>query len=306
VLPAIYTESSEALDLIWQSDLAESTKRLYVGVIAKYLETGAQLTDTRALARFAGGLTNSRKPIFRAAVGLWARQMIAELEATVTPESLAHVQAAIMRLGALTRVIKVQVHRGTRAHTWLSDDQVQALYESCSDGPRGLRDKVLLGLMVNCGLRRCETVAVKWGHIVAQPLGGEICAVLNVIAGKGNRDRAIPLPQPMLALLDAWAGRIGRDGYVVRAIRGTKIKKKASREVPTYVVKVHGAAIGLPNLAPHDLRRTAAQGWWNASRDLMLVCELLGHSSIETTRRYLFVDQAAKVAAVRAVKWGHT
>jgi integrase len=304
LLPAIYTGTNEALDLIWQSGLAESSKRLYIGIIAKYLETGEQLTDTRALARFAGDLTNSRKPIFRAAVGCWSRELVAELEATVTPETLPQVQASIMRLTTLTRSIKVKAHRGKRAHTWLSDDQIAQLYESCADDLRGLRDKVVLGLMVTCGLRRGEVVALQWRHIIAQPFEGELCAVLNVINGKGNRNRAIPLPPALLGLLDEWAEHIGRRGYVVRSMRGPHIKPRASRAVPSYVVKIHGAAIDLPNLAPHDLRRSAAQAWWNASHDLLLVSELLGHKSVETTRVYLLVDQARKIEVVQAVRWG--
>lgn len=124
-------------------------------------------------------------------------------------------------------------------------------------------------------------------------------------SGKGGKDRAIPLPPTLLASLDAWAEQIGgRRACVVRAIQGGHIKAKASRAIPTCVVQAHGEAIGLPNLVPHDLRRAAAQAWWRASHDLVLVGELLGHKSVETTRRYLFVDQAHKVEIVRAVKWG--
>jgi site-specific recombinase XerC len=41
---------------------------------------------------------------------------------------------------------------------------------------------------------------------------------------------------------------------------------------------------------------------WDASHDLMLVRELLGHTSIETTQGYLLIDQTRKIEAVRVVK----
>jgi site-specific recombinase XerD len=74
--------------------------------------------------------------------------------------------------------------------------------------------------------------------------------------------------------------------------------------VPTGIVKRRGADIGLPELAPHDLRRTFAQAVWKATHDLIVVQELLGHKDVNTTRRYLCVDQASKIQAVQAIKWG--
>jgi integrase len=70
------------------------------------------------------------------------------------------------------------------------------------------------------------------------------------------------------------------------------------------IVRKHGEAIGLPGLTPHDLRRTAAQRWYDASRDLVVVQELLGHRSPETTRRYLHIERHKHREAVRAVPWG--
>ena len=62
--------------------------------------------------------------------------------------------------------------------------------------------------------------------------------------------------------------------------------------------------IGLPELAAHDLRRTFAQRAWEATHDLLLVRDLLGHASIATTQRYLELDQAKKRDAVSAIPWG--
>ena len=70
------------------------------------------------------------------------------------------------------------------------------------------------------------------------------------------------------------------------------------------IVRKHGAVIGLPELAAHDLRRTSAQRVWEIAHDLLLVRNLLGHASIATTQRYLELDQAKKRAAVSAIPWG--
>jgi integrase len=44
---------------------------------------------------------------------------------------------------------------------------------------------------------------------------------------------------------------------------------------------------GVPNLAPHDLRRTCAKLCRAAGGDLEQIQLLLGHASIATTERYL-------------------
>jgi integrase len=52
----------------------------------------------------------------------------------------------------------------------------------------------------------------------------------------------------------------------------------------------HGAAIGIPGLAPHDLRRTYAQIGYDAGVPITQIAVLLGHNSVATTQRYLDLD----------------
>ena len=53
------------------------------------------------------------------------------------------------------------------------------------------------------------------------------------------------------------------------------------------VVQIYAAEIGVPRLAPHDLRRTCAKLCRAAGGDLEQIQLLLGHASIATTERYL-------------------
>jgi len=55
-------------------------------------------------------------------------------------------------------------------------------------------------------------------------------------------------------------------------------------------VRKHGALIGQPALAPHDLRRTYAQLGYQAGVPLTQISRLLGHASLTTTQRYLNLD----------------
>jgi integrase len=57
------------------------------------------------------------------------------------------------------------------------------------------------------------------------------------------------------------------------------------------VVKAFGGKIGVPNLAPHDLRRTFAKLAHKGRAALEQIQLSLGHASITTTERYLGVRQ---------------
>ena len=57
------------------------------------------------------------------------------------------------------------------------------------------------------------------------------------------------------------------------------------------VVQRFGAEIGVPKLAPHDLRRTFAKLAHKGKAGLEQIQLSLGHASLTTTERYLGVRQ---------------
>ncbi len=57
------------------------------------------------------------------------------------------------------------------------------------------------------------------------------------------------------------------------------------------VVQACGSTIGVPNLAPHDLRRTFAKVAHKGRTALEQIQLSLGHASVTTTVRYLGVRQ---------------
>ena len=57
------------------------------------------------------------------------------------------------------------------------------------------------------------------------------------------------------------------------------------------VVQMWGSRTGVPNLAPHDLRRTFAKLAHKGRAALEQIQLSLGHASVTTTERYLGVRQ---------------
>jgi integrase len=84
-------------------------------------------------------------------------------------------------------------------------------------------------------------------------------------------------------------------GALFRAVnKGDRIAQKAlsvsaiSRLVAEYGYKAGIATLeGSGRLAPHDLRRTAARTAYDQGASLLQVQEMLGHSTSQTTERYI-------------------
>jgi integrase len=70
-------------------------------------------------------------------------------------------------------------------------------------------------------------------------------------------------------------------------------------------VHKYGKRIGLPHLAPHDLRRTFAKLAHNGRAALEQIQLSLGHATILTTERYLGVRQDLHDAERPASMGGH-
>lgn len=57
-----------------------------------------------------------------------------------------------------------------------------------------------------------------------------------------------------------------------------------------YVVLAAARAAGIPEIRPHDLRRTCAKLALSGGADVIQIQKNLGHSSVQTTERYLGTD----------------
>lgn len=267
--------------------LAPTTQAKYRRVLALYLATGERLTNAQALAEFANTLSQSRQAQLRAAVNLWANASIRIVQSQATPDNLAEVDATIHRLTALKTAVHPRPQKGRKLHTWLTRDQVEALLMIDCDGLRNLRDKVALSLMVGAGLRREEAAALRLADVRAVP--GRY--VLQV-KGKGSKERTVPISVAMSQLIVTWQRRAGiHDGFLLRSIAQNGTLGDSLSAVSLFkIVQAHGQRIGLPNLAPHDLRRTYAQFGYENGVDIGEISRLLGHSSIRTTQRYLNLE----------------
>ena len=199
-------------------------------------------------------------------------------------ELLSPVAAAAIRsVGGARRT-------GIRTGNWLTLPQAQQLLAAPDPATaKGLRDRVLLGLLVGSGLRRGELAGLDFDAI-AQREGR--WAIVDLV-GKHGRVRTVPMPSWAKAALDGWAAAAGIDsGPVLRRV------SKAGRVGPGPLgaqsifetVAGYGDLIGV-RITPHDLRRTFAKLAHQGRAPLEQIQISLGHASIQTTERYLGLKQ---------------
>lgn len=122
-------------------------------------------------------------------------------------------------LAAGIRRVKGAKRLGVRIGNWLSADHGKALVAA----PAGLqlrvvRDRAVLAMLIGCGLRRAELVAIKVEDFERR----KDHWVLADLIGKGGHMRTVPVPAWVKSAVDAWVRSANlQNGALFRAIGKT-------------------------------------------------------------------------------------
>ncbi len=186
--------------------------------------------------------------------------------------------------------------KGTRLGNWLTREQAKELLTVPDRSTlKGQRDYVILALLLGCALRRQELASLEVADIQLR----EGRWVLADLCGKGGRVRTVAIPLWVKQGINAWmtAAKI-EEGRLLRPL--SKSGKLIGEELGAWavwsVVEQSAKQIGIERFGAHDLRRTCAKLCRKNGGDLEQIKFLLGHSSIQTTERYLGSEQEIAVA----------
>lgn len=280
------TNHNDIFNAIDNAPLAESTRMKYISALNNAIESGVNLTDRHALVSYANNLPTSSKSFLKAALSLWLDATLHDAMATATPDNVASIQAIEYRVQSLKSAIKVKAAKGSKPHAWLTADEIAALLDACDVTTlSGQRDRIIIGMLAHTGLRAEELANADFDDIVKQ--GDDYVLAVN---GKGDKNRSVPLSASLVAVLQKWQSIVG-SGRIARSLTKSGVIKKSitSRGIFAIVSNL-GESINRPKLAPHDLRRTFAQYGYSNGVSLNDIRQLLGHSSIATTQKYLNAD----------------
>jgi integrase len=191
----------------------------------------------------------------------------------------------------------------------LSKQQIESLYLSLSLTRDPERNRLIFLLSVKAGLRAKEIAGLTWGMVLdaSGDLADQIA--LENLASKGTSGRVIPINKLLKQELQRQLEKILikstvqgiRNQRVVQTQRG----KETSAQVIVNMFKGWYERAGLIGCSSHSGRRTfitnAAKKISTVGGSLRDVQWLAGHSSLQTTQRYIDGDSDARRKVVDLV-----
>ncbi|WP_263349688.1 tyrosine-type recombinase/integrase [Acidicapsa acidisoli] len=186
--------------------------------------------------------------------------------------------------------------RGNRLGNWLTREQAKELLQVPDRSTlKGKRDYAILALLVGCALRRRELATLKMSDLQER----EGRWVIADLCGKGNRIRTVAVPLWVKNAINAWLDSAELlEGKLFRSVtKGGNVARSSLSDWAVWsVVQQSAEQIGIERFGAHDLRRTCAKLCRKSGGDLEQIKFLLGHSSIQTTERYLGSEQEIAIA----------
>jgi len=258
-----------------------------------------------------------RDQVGRAFRGFLERQGIENLEA-VSPallrlylqdqratglgdKSMVHRYTSMRRLfgwcceqGYLTANPAMRVKRpaeGERLRKGFDGPEVEAIMKAVSNAQRkrnwiGLRDRALITVLIDTGMRSDELLGVEVDHIEwQQHLPVRERRPHIVVRRKGNRDRLMPIGKRAQEALRAYLRE--RPRLPVSALWLTLYGDPLNYQALRLMLRRLEGLSGVENIECHRFRHTYAVALYMATRDMQAVKSALDHKHIQTTDRYL-------------------
>ena len=202
----------------------------------------------------------------------------------------------------IQRVLSIPPKRfDRRTITFLTAEEATALIDA-PDQTRweGRRDRALLTLALQAGLRVSELIALSCADIVLGTGAHVRCE------GKGRKHRAVPLTAPAQAVLTAWLKeRVGRPHDPLFPTRtGRQLSRDAiERRLATHAASAANRCPSLhgKRLHPHALRHSCAMSLLQAGVDTAVIALWLGHADVRSTDPYIHADMTIKEKALALV-----
>jgi len=152
----------------------------------------------------------------------------------------------------------------------------------------GYRDRTILELLYSTGLRKQEVNNLLLTDVDYQD------GFVRVNAGKGNKDRVVPLGRIACRYLENYVKAVrpslNRDPYekhLFLSLRGRPLSRNVIWDVVRRCVTVSKI---MKKVSPHTFRHTCATLMLRNKANIRHIQELLGHASLNTTQVYAAVS----------------
>lgn len=147
-------------------------------------------------------------------------------------------------------------------------------------GGKALRDRAILELLYSSGLRVGELVNLNLNHL-------DFTLGIVKVLGKGRKERIVPVGLKALEALRLYLEKRmdkGPDSPLFINPRGGRL---TARSVGRLIKKYTESSGIVRKVSPHTLRHTFATHLLDSGAEIREIQEMLGHSSLSTTQRYI-------------------
>jgi len=182
--------------------------------------------------------------------------------------------------------------------------EIGQLLETCDGEPLGIRDRAIMLLMLDTGLRAGEVVTLTEGQLDMNGDRGTIS--ISADESKGVNDRVVPFWQDTLVALRSWLAvrPVGAETVFV-ASDGTQLTKEPLTTSGLNQImrrRCRDAGVEPKDRLCHIWRHTFAKAYVRDGGDLETLRRMLGHATLDTVRIYL----GFKTEEIEALHFEHS
>lgn len=161
----------------------------------------------------------------------------------------------------------------------LSEDEIQRMFDVCEN----LKHRLILALLYSGGLRVSELINLKWIDLDRSR------KIINIIAAKGNKDRQVQLPEPLIKLLENYWYQYHSKYYV---INGQDSPQYSESSVLHIVKQLAKKAKINKRVYTHLLRHCCFTHMVEIGIDINKIQVLAGHNNVKTTMIYTHISDS--------------
>ena len=174
----------------------------------------------------------------------------------------------------------------------LTEDEIKAVLSSLQmRTPVGLRNRAIFELLYACGIRTSELCDLRVEDVDLK------AQTVLVVYGKGGKSRLLPIGQYATHYIEQYLGHAR--SYMLRLVRqdpGNLFLSSRGRPFnrstlnSTVIASIRKSAHIEKHFSSYSCRHSVATHLLQNEVDIAFIAQLLGHSSLRTTQRYLKIE----------------
>lgn len=176
------------------------------------------------------------------------------------------------------------IDRNDKLPVVLNASEVKTLLSVCDL----LKHRLLIGLCYGCGLRCAEVRTLTIADVDTER------AMLHVRQGKGSKDRCLPMGVMLARGIKTYIQAEKPRTFLFEGSNGEAYSQRGAQWAISQAVKKAGI---VKEVTLHTLRHTYATHLLEQGVNILIIKELLGHASIETTMIYLHLARPSALVA---------